>query len=209
MPATDMHDGCVSCIAALSQFGVHQGRGPKFPVQKWFDTVSLLSLGTERINMTPLPSTHTQKQQQHNNTWASRNSESGNQKDHVDAGVTPIDGCVWVEIAQCYCLTDNQHHSGILSTHPQQDCWPQILCRQLCLEGDVQDTPDRCPGVCPALHTCGACVSHGRGANLTNLSPQRRVHVNECSWCVKEAKCQTRSGMLICGLCQECGYDIT
>ncbi|XP_076454870.1 multiple epidermal growth factor-like domains protein 8 [Babylonia areolata] len=66
---------------------------------------------------------------------------------------------------------------------------------ELCTKGDVQDSPDRCPGICPALHTCGACVSHGRGANLTLTSAprQQRIHSQQCSWCVKEATCQTRS----------------
>ena len=79
-----------------------------------------------------------------------------------------------------------------------------IFCPQLCADGTVQDSPDRCPGICPALHTCGACVSHGRGANLTDWEPRRSVHIKACSWCVKEAKCQTRSGQLC--LCSDLGY---
>nr|KAG5710511.1 hypothetical protein BaRGS_013157 [Batillaria attramentaria] len=63
----------------------------------------------------------------------------------------------------------------------------------LCVESDIQDMADRCPGICPTLHTCGACVSHGQGAVLSSTSPRRRVHIKECSWCVKEAQCQTRS----------------
>ncbi|RUS80437.1 hypothetical protein EGW08_011806, partial [Elysia chlorotica] len=32
---------------------------------------------------------------------------------------------------------------------------------QTCAERDYHDATDRCPGICAASHTCGACVSHG------------------------------------------------
>ncbi|CAL1535782.1 unnamed protein product, partial [Lymnaea stagnalis] len=63
---------------------------------------------------------------------------------------------------------------------------------ELCA-GQVHNPSDRCPGICPALHTCGACVSQGKGADLTDEFPRRHIYIEECSWCVKEAECQQRS----------------
>ncbi|XP_035828225.1 multiple epidermal growth factor-like domains protein 8 [Aplysia californica] len=64
---------------------------------------------------------------------------------------------------------------------------------QLCVNKDFHDSTDRCPGICPTLHTCGACVIHGKGVNVSAASRRRQVYIQECSWCVKEAQCQTRA----------------
>ncbi|CAG5128382.1 unnamed protein product, partial [Candidula unifasciata] len=64
---------------------------------------------------------------------------------------------------------------------------------ELCVSGDFHDSADRCPGICPVLHTCGACVSHGKGVEQAAELRPRRTYIQECSWCVKEAKCQTNS----------------
>ncbi|KAH9496424.1 Multiple epidermal growth factor-like domains protein 8, partial [Bulinus truncatus] len=59
--------------------------------------------------------------------------------------------------------------------------------------GTLLDLPDRCPGICPALHTCGACISQGKGVELTSEVQRRSINIQQCSWCVKEAQCQMRS----------------
>ncbi|XP_055954420.1 multiple epidermal growth factor-like domains protein 8 [Patella vulgata] len=64
----------------------------------------------------------------------------------------------------------------------------------MCSDGNIQDLKSqRCPGICAVLSTCSACVSQGKGVNLTASQPRRRVYNDPCSWCVKQAVCQTRA----------------
>ncbi|XP_025111697.1 multiple epidermal growth factor-like domains protein 8 isoform X1 [Pomacea canaliculata] len=85
------------------------------------------------------------------------------------------------------CVFCQQNHTAAQCVHRSQS--------DLCIDKQIQENLNRCPGICPALHTCGACVSHGRGARLAYQSPGSRVHIQECAWCVKEAQCQTRSAL--------------
>ncbi|GFO01588.1 hypothetical protein PoB_002809300, partial [Plakobranchus ocellatus] len=65
---------------------------------------------------------------------------------------------------------------------------------KLCVEQNYHDYRDRCPGICPALRTCGTCVTHGQtmkmGVNqdegkstdindLINLSTDRNIYIND------------------------------
>lgn len=50
-----------------------------------------------------------------------------------------------------------------------------------------------CPGICPALHDCYACLIHG---NERKSTTDARVHsfaskfgLNQCQWCVQNARC--------------------
>ncbi|KAL8608232.1 hypothetical protein ACOMHN_016687 [Nucella lapillus] len=151
----------------------------------------------------------------------------------VPSAVTPAQNEVGIEADHCekykirmLCLDDPE---CVFCNNGSSLDWIHCVHRaraELCNKGDIQDTSHRCPGICPALHTCGACVSHGRGSppnppklispstpnplNLTatttttttttqrpsSSAPRRRVlrvHLSQCSWCVKEATCQSRT----------------
>ncbi|GFS15989.1 multiple epidermal growth factor-like domains protein 8 [Elysia marginata] len=53
---------------------------------------------------------------------------------------------------------------------------------KLCVEQDYHDTSDRCPGICPTLQTCGACVGHRptthKNANNEKDTVNNSSHLN-------------------------------
>lgn len=76
--------------------------------------------------------------------------------------------------------------------------------QKLCKDGVYHDSKKvKCPGICPALRNCRACVSQGQGSRLKDISTTstpafkvwgERIQVKQCTWCVKEASCQNRNG---------------
>lgn len=58
----------------------------------------------------------------------------------------------------------------------------------------------RCPGICPSLGDCHACLVHGtqwnkallEQADQEQFSVANKLGLNECSWCVQNAKCHHR-----------------
>lgn len=60
-----------------------------------------------------------------------------------------------------------------------------------------------CPGICPALHDCHACLIHG---NERSSATDARVHsfaskfgLNQCQWCVQNARCHHKDNYGTCG----------
>ncbi|KAM7353309.1 multiple EGF like domains 8 isoform 1-T1 [Cochliomyia hominivorax] len=64
----------------------------------------------------------------------------------------------------------------------------------------------RCPGICPSLGDCHSCLVHGTQwiktleKNDNYLSVASKLGLNECTWCVQNAKCHHRDDNYgICG----------
>ncbi|ALC38654.1 CG7466 [Drosophila busckii] len=60
----------------------------------------------------------------------------------------------------------------------------------------------RCPGICPSLGDCHACLVHGtkwsRGSAGSSVTS--KLGLNECTWCVQNAQCHHRDDNYgICG----------
>ncbi|KAL1124701.1 hypothetical protein AAG570_001325, partial [Ranatra chinensis] len=60
----------------------------------------------------------------------------------------------------------------------------------------------RCPGICPGLTHCHACLLHGN--NLPSSSPASVAHklnLGQCNWCVHNARCHPKNDNFgVCGL---------
>lgn len=55
-----------------------------------------------------------------------------------------------------------------------------------------------CPGICPALGSCHACLIHGNGNRVTTSDSVMQSFVdktglNHCQWCVQNARCHHRA----------------
>lgn len=53
----------------------------------------------------------------------------------------------------------------------------------------------RCPGICPALGTCHACLIHGdlpKGAFGGSVA--QKLKLGQCTWCVQNARCHHKDG---------------
>ncbi|ESO96650.1 hypothetical protein LOTGIDRAFT_174753 [Lottia gigantea] len=100
--------------------------------------------------------------------------------------------CVYCSNIQNKPKSDNNNNNN-----KDQEDNPGCIHRtrtDMCLNGDIQDLQSkRCPGICSVLSSCSACISQGRGANLTSSLPRRRVYNEACSWCVKQAVCTPRA----------------
>lgn len=67
----------------------------------------------------------------------------------------------------------------------------------------------RCPGICPSLIDCHSCLIHGQAVNRADRtrSEQFRTHsvadklrLNQCQWCVQNARCHHKNDYLgVCG----------
>ncbi|EDW52069.1 GM16709 [Drosophila sechellia] len=63
----------------------------------------------------------------------------------------------------------------------------------------------RCPGICPSLGDCHSCLVHGSqwgksSGNKAAFSVASKLGLNECTWCVQNAKCHHRDDNYgICG----------
>lgn len=70
----------------------------------------------------------------------------------------------------------------------------------------------RCPGVCPALGDCHACLIHGLSSKEESVthSVANKFGLNQCTWCVQNARCHHRDDNYgVCGEdtpSQEPGY---
>ncbi|XP_041369444.1 multiple epidermal growth factor-like domains protein 8 [Gigantopelta aegis] len=89
-----------------------------------------------------------------------------------------------------FCTLKSDNESEVASRH---SCVHRTRTHQCNSSTVIHDDQNRCPGICPALHTCSTCVSQGKGTLLSPSSPRRRVYNEQCSWCVKEASCQSRA----------------
>lgn len=60
-----------------------------------------------------------------------------------------------------------------------------------------------CPGICPALHDCHACLIHGSerstGTNVRVRSFASKFGLNQCQWCVQNARCHHKDNYGTCG----------
>lgn len=57
----------------------------------------------------------------------------------------------------------------------------------------------RCPGICPALSHCHACLLHGyshRKPPDVRTSVAHKLSLSHCSWCVQNAKCHHIHGTI-------------
>lgn len=61
----------------------------------------------------------------------------------------------------------------------------------------------RCPGICPSLGDCHSCLVHGTQWHTDTdhyFSVASKLGLNECTWCVQNAKCHHRDDNYgICG----------
>ncbi|KAH8324231.1 hypothetical protein KR074_001932 [Drosophila pseudoananassae] len=60
----------------------------------------------------------------------------------------------------------------------------------------------RCPGICPSLGDCHSCLVHGSqwGKSPAAFSVASKLGLNECTWCVQNARCHHRDDNYgICG----------
>ncbi|XP_055375614.1 multiple epidermal growth factor-like domains protein 8 isoform X2 [Condylostylus longicornis] len=68
----------------------------------------------------------------------------------------------------------------------------------------------RCPGICPSLGDCHSCLVHG-SIRLKNFpdsySIANKLGLNQCSWCVQNAKCHQKDNNF--GVCGEPESQIT
>lgn len=53
----------------------------------------------------------------------------------------------------------------------------------------------RCPGICPALKDCQSCLIHGS----SRLMSPNKLPIEECLWCVENAKCHQKNDRVTCG----------
>nr|XP_023015346.1 multiple epidermal growth factor-like domains protein 8 [Leptinotarsa decemlineata] len=61
----------------------------------------------------------------------------------------------------------------------------------------------RCPGVCPALGDCHSCLIHGHilPQHTPMISAARKLGLEECTWCVQNARCHHKDDNYgVCGL---------
>lgn len=60
-----------------------------------------------------------------------------------------------------------------------------------------------CPGICPALHDCHACLIHGNErSSATDIhvrSFASKFGLNQCQWCVQNARCHHKDNYGTCG----------
>lgn len=60
-----------------------------------------------------------------------------------------------------------------------------------------------CPGICPALHDCHACLIHGSertaGTDVRVRSFASKFGLNQCQWCVQNARCHHKDNYGTCG----------
>ncbi|XP_055897034.1 multiple epidermal growth factor-like domains protein 8 [Biomphalaria glabrata] len=127
------------------------------------------------------------------------------QSEKLDIHFSDSDHCrkydsqVCLEDPECiFCNTSLSDTEGPVCLHR--------TLKEHCV-GPISDPPDRCPGICPSLHTCGACISQGKGVRVTSDIQRKHVYLQQCSWCVKEAQCQTRSSPA--GTCRSANGTVT
>lgn len=61
----------------------------------------------------------------------------------------------------------------------------------------------KCPGICPALGDCHSCLIHGHplDQNMPMMSAAHKLGLEECTWCVQNARCHHKDDNYgVCGL---------
>lgn len=59
-----------------------------------------------------------------------------------------------------------------------------------------------CPGICPALHDCHACLIHGNERSSPDVGVRSfatKFGLNQCQWCVQNARCNHKDNYGTCG----------
>ncbi|XP_026680192.1 multiple epidermal growth factor-like domains protein 8 [Diaphorina citri] len=95
------------------------------------------------------------------------------------------------------------HHSLLECTANPECGWcsSDDICygRMLSVNCTTNLQTTRCPGICPSLSSCHSCLIHSQ--DTRPLSVAHKLNLNQCTWCVHNARCHHKGDDYgVCGL---------
>uniref|UniRef100_A0A8D8PUQ8 Multiple epidermal growth factor-like domains protein 8 n=1 Tax=Cacopsylla melanoneura TaxID=428564 RepID=A0A8D8PUQ8_9HEMI len=95
------------------------------------------------------------------------------------------------------------HHSLLECTANPECGWcsSDDICygRMLSVNCTTNLQTTRCPGICPSLTSCYACLIHSQ--DTRPLSVAQKLNLNQCTWCVHNVRCHHKGDDYgVCGL---------